>query len=73
LVSGDPADVNRFKQPTLWGIKNTAPYFHDNSAKTLEDVLEHYDFFLRRAGAQFEFRGFTAQDKSDIIAFLKLL
>jgi cytochrome c peroxidase len=73
LVSGDPTDVNRFKQPTLRGIKNTAPYFHDNSAKTLEDVLEHYDFFLRRAGAQFGFRGFTAQDKSDIIAFLKLL
>jgi cytochrome c peroxidase len=73
LISGDPADVNRFKQPTLWGVKNTAPYFHDNSAKTLEDVLEHYDFFLRRAGAQFGFRGFTAQDKSDIIAYLKLL
>jgi cytochrome c peroxidase len=73
LVSGDPADLNRFKQPTLWGSKNTAPYFHDSSAKTLEDVLEHYDFFLRRAGAQFGFRGFTAQDKSDIIAFLKLL
>jgi cytochrome c peroxidase len=73
LISGDPADVNRFKQPTLWGVKNTAPYFHDNSAKTLEDVLQHYDFFLRRAGAQFGFRGFTAQDKSDIIAFLKLL
>jgi len=73
LVTGDPADVNRFKQPTLWGIRNTAPYFHDNSAKTLEDVMEHYDFFLRRAGAQFGFTGFTPQDKADIIAFLKLL
>jgi cytochrome c peroxidase len=73
LVTGDPADVNRFKQPTLWGIRNTAPYFHDNSAKTLEDVMEHYDFFLRRAGARFGFPGFTAQDKADIIAFLKLL
>lgn len=73
LVTGDPADVNRFKQPTLWGIKDTAPYFHDNSPKTLEDVLDHYDFFLRRAGARFGFTGFTAQDKADIIAFLKLL
>jgi cytochrome c peroxidase len=73
LVTGDPADLNRFKQPTLWGIKNTAPYFHDNSAKTLADVLEHYDAFLRRAGAQFGFRGFTQQDKADIIAFLQLL
>jgi cytochrome c peroxidase len=67
LVTGDPADVNRFKQPTLWGIKNTAPYFHDNSAKTLEDVMEHYDFFLRLAGARFGFTGFTAQDKADIM------
>jgi len=73
LVTGDPVDVNRFKQPTLWGISNTAPYFHDNSAKTLEDVLEHYDSFLRIAGARFGFTGFTAQDKADIIAFLKLL
>src|SRR5262249_4022763 len=73
LITGDPADVNRFKQPTLWGIRNTAPYFHDNSAKTLEDVMEHYDAFLRLAGAQFGFRGFTTQDEADIIAFLKLL
>jgi cytochrome c peroxidase len=73
LISGDPTDVNRFKQPTLWGIENTAPYFHDNSARTLEDVLEHYDFFLRRAGAQFGFPGFSEQDKVDLIAFLKLL
>ena len=73
LVTGDPADVNRFKQPTLWGIRKTPPYFHDNSAKTLEDVMEHYDFFLRRAGARFGFQGFTQQDKADIIAFLKLL
>jgi hypothetical protein len=73
LVTGDPADVNRFKQPTLWGIRHTAPYFHDNSAKTLDDVMEHYDFFLRLAGARFGFTGFTAQDKADIIAFLELL
>ena len=57
----------------FWGIKNTAPYFHDNPAKTLEDVLEHYDVFLRLAGGRFGFRGFTPQDKADIIAFLKLL
>jgi hypothetical protein len=36
-------------------------------------VLQHYDSFLRRAGAQFGFVGFTPQDKADIIAFLKLL
>ena len=27
-----------FKIPSLWGVKQTAPYFHDNSAKTLEEL-----------------------------------
>jgi len=32
----------------LRGIAKTAPYFHNNSAATLEDVLDHYDAFFRR-------------------------
>ncbi|HND55571.1 MAG TPA: hypothetical protein PLV92_24320, partial [Pirellulaceae bacterium] len=32
---------SNFKIPILWGVKDTAPYFHDNSRKTLEDVVEH--------------------------------
>lgn len=31
-----------FKTPTLRNIGETAPYFHDGSAATLADVLEHY-------------------------------
>jgi hypothetical protein len=63
------ADV--FKIPTLWGVSRTAPYFHDNSAKTLEDVAAHYDFYFRTApGLGFPL---TAQDQADIVAFLKLL
>ena len=39
--------LNAFKISPLRGIRDTAPYFHDNSAKTLEDVVEHYrKFFL---------------------------
>jgi cytochrome c peroxidase len=37
LITGDPNDLLNFKIATLWGIKDTAPYFHDNSARTLED------------------------------------
>lgn len=71
-----------FKIPTLWGIPNTAPYFHDNSAKDLNEVLDHYNF----AFAILLEQGFTEpgcdpnapvclseQDKTDIIAFLQLL
>jgi hypothetical protein len=31
-----------FKTPSLSGVKKTAPYFHDNSAKTLEEVAAFY-------------------------------
>jgi cytochrome c peroxidase len=38
---------NRFDIPQLRGINGTAPYFHDHRARTLEDVVRHYqDFFL---------------------------
>jgi cytochrome c peroxidase len=33
----------------LRGVSKTAPYFHNNSAATLEEVLDHYDAFFRRA------------------------
>jgi hypothetical protein len=35
-------DWNKFDVPALRGISKTAPYFHNNSAATLEDVVAHY-------------------------------
>lgn len=64
-------NVNAFKIAPLRGIRNTAPYFHDNSAKTLEDVAAHYaNFFEVVTGG---FLILTPQDQADIVAFLKLL
>jgi cytochrome c553 len=65
-----PADLaGSFKTPSLWGVRNTPPYFHDNSAKTLRDVIEHYAlFFFPDLGIVL-----TEQDKSDILAFLERL
>ena len=45
LQSGNPnlaTEFETFDVPTLYGIANTAPYFHDNSAPTLEAVVQHY-------------------------------
>jgi cytochrome c peroxidase len=67
---GPLSDLNSFKIPTLWGVKNTAPYFHDNSAKTLEDVVAHYArFFLTLPTPTI----LTPQDEADIVAYMKLL
>ncbi len=60
-----------FKIPSLWGVKKTAPYFHDNSAKTLEEVAAFYtDLFANNLDFSVQL---TAQDEADIVAFLKLL
>ena len=64
--------ANLFKVPTLWGVADTAPYFHDNSAKTLEDVAEQYAFFFLNSPRTAGFV-FTARDQADVVAFLKLL
>lgn len=41
-ITGDAREFGRFDVPTLFGVARTAPYFHDNSAATLEDVVRHY-------------------------------
>jgi cytochrome c peroxidase len=38
----DPKDVGKFKAPTLRNVALTAPYMHDGSVSTLDDVLDHY-------------------------------
>jgi cytochrome c peroxidase len=48
LLTGQPADLGALDVTQLRGISKTAPYFHNNSAATLEDVLDHYDAFFRR-------------------------
>ena len=37
-----PTDMGRFKPPTLRNIAVTAPYMHDGSIATLDEVLDHY-------------------------------
>ena len=65
LISGNWADVGKFKGPTLRGLAARAPYFHNGSAANLAAVV---DFYNNRFGI-----GFTAQEKSDLVAFLRTL
>ncbi|MEO8436642.1 MAG: hypothetical protein ABI596_17220, partial [Pyrinomonadaceae bacterium] len=48
LLTGQPADLGVMDVTQLRGISKTAPYFHNNSAATLEEMLDHYDAFFRR-------------------------
>jgi cytochrome c peroxidase len=42
-VTQDAADLGRFKTPSLRNVSRTAPYMHDGSMKTLQEVLEYYN------------------------------
>jgi cytochrome c peroxidase len=51
---GGPApadDWNKLDVNGLRGIRHTAPYFHNNSAATLEEVVDHYVEFFKRVRA----------------------
>ena len=66
LVTKDEEDRNVFKVPSLRNVAVTAPYFHDGSAKTLEDAVDvMFKFQLGRVP--------SAEDKTLIIKFLKTL
>ena len=44
-------DWDKFDVPGLRGLRATAPYFHNNSAGTLEEVVDHYEQFFKRIEA----------------------
>jgi cytochrome c peroxidase len=50
LITGQLSDVNLFRSPTLWGVKSTAPYFHANSAATLEALVQHDSDYVALVG-----------------------
>jgi cytochrome c peroxidase len=75
-VTKDPADWGAFKTPTLREVEHTGPYMHDGSLKTLEEVVDYYDkggTANRNLDSHIKQRHLTAQQKADLVAFLKSL
>lgn len=73
--TGRSADIGRFKVPQLRKLKDIGPYFHDNSAATLEDVIEYFDspaYNWSRDGRRHPIR-MTSQEKRDLLEFLLIL
>lgn len=87
-ATGRAADMGKFRIPTLRNLAFTFPYMHDGSISTLEDVVEHYARGGRlitvgpNAGdgnlsplkdPRIAPLNLTAQQKSDLVAFLRSL
>ena len=89
MLTGQIADLGMMDVTQLRGISKTAPYFHNNSAATLEEVLDHYGAFFKRVarlvpppnlppflssnGLDLD-RGFVTMDeRAALLAYLKKL
>jgi cytochrome c peroxidase len=81
-VTNAPADLGRFKVPSLRNVEHSAPYMHDGRFATLEEVIDHYDHGVKNSSTiefilQYNLQPgglqMTAQDKADLVAFLKTL
>lgn len=75
--------LGSFKVPSLKSIALSAPYMHDGRFSTLEEVVEHYNSgiqnhpnlspILRGPNGQPVQLNLTAQEKTDLVNFLKTL
>jgi cytochrome c peroxidase len=75
-VTKNPLDYGAFKTPTLRDIALTAPYMHDGSLKTLEEVVDFYDKGgtpNKNLDSAVKKLKLTAQEKKDLVAFLRSL
>lgn len=69
-------DWGAFKTPSLRDVEHTAPYMHDGSLKSLEEVVDYYD----RGGIKnknlhplIRPLGLSEEDKKALVSFLKAL
>ncbi|MCH8244166.1 MAG: cytochrome-c peroxidase [Planctomycetes bacterium] len=75
-VTSKQQDRGKFKTPTLREIDRTAPYMHDGSIATIEEVIEYYD----RGGnpnpyldVELRVLRLTAEEKEALLQFLRAL
>lgn len=67
----DHPSLDEWKTPPLWGVADSAPYFHDGGSPDLESAIE------RHAGSgrivRNRYRELPADDRAALISFLKTL
>jgi cytochrome c peroxidase len=75
-ITLDPADRYAFKTPSLRNVAHSAPYMHDGSLATLEDVVDFYDQGGGDVPGKSEVLsplGLGTDEKRALVAFLRSL
>jgi cytochrome c peroxidase len=79
-IPEDESTKGQFRTTALLNIAETAPYFHNGSAATLEDVVRHYNdgggepgSYSGASAPQIRPLGLSDAEVSDLVAFLQSL
>ncbi len=75
-ITGEAELKGAFKTPTLREVTRTAPYMHDGSLATLQDVINFYSDGGRKnphLDEEIKPRNLTSLEKQDLLAFLQSL
>lgn len=81
LITRSPADMGKFKVPSLRNIMVTYPYMHDGRFNTLEEVIDHYSDGVKQSATLSpllvkdgtEGLKLTPADKRKLLSFLQTL
>ncbi len=76
LVSSMLFEIGSYRTPSLRNVALTAPYFHDGSAQTLEDVVRFYNLGGRvnlNLDEELHQLGLSLQEQHDLVSFLQSL
>ena len=69
-----PDDLPRpeeWKTPALWGVADSAPYFHDGSSPTLADAITRHQGEAKSVTAAY--KALSPADQAAVLTFLKTL
>jgi cytochrome c peroxidase len=75
-LTKDKEDLSMFKVPSLRNVEFTAPYMHDGSLKTLEEVVEHYNSggeSHTNKSIKIQALNLARDEKEALVSFLKSL
>lgn len=75
-VTGAEEDIGAFKTPTVRNVALTAPYMHDGSQATLQEVVEWYakgGHANPHLSEKIKKLDLSDQDKADLVAFMEAL
>ena len=69
--SGDYPKLGEWKTPPLWGLADTAPYWHDGSAQTITDAIQKHQ--EEGANSKAAFDSLDQEHQNQVLDFLKTL